>query len=92
MEADVTEGSVAGVEGRGHRVRGFAPTPRSTCCTSHICRSRGAIGTATAGGREGKAAAETELLPALLRLFASEDGRIGLECFINRTTAEFVGR
>jgi hypothetical protein len=36
------------------------------------------------------------LLPAplrtLLRLFASEDGRIGLECFINRTTAEFVGR
>jgi hypothetical protein len=39
-----------------------------------------------------EAAAETELLPTLLRLFASEDGRIGLECFINRTTAEFVGR
>ena len=83
---------MAGVEGRGHRVRGFAPTPRSTCCTSHICRSPSAIGTATAGGREGKAAAETELLPTLLRLFASEDGRISLECFINRTTAEFVGR
>jgi hypothetical protein len=49
-------------------------------------------GTATAGGREGEAAAEIELLPTLLRLFASEDGRIGLECFINRTTAEFVGR
>jgi hypothetical protein len=28
------------------------------------------------------------LLPTLLRLFASEDGRIGLECFINGTTAE----
>jgi hypothetical protein len=92
MEADVTEGSVAGVEGRGHRVRGFAPTPRSTCCTSHIRRSRSAIGTATAGGREGEAAAETALLPTLLKLFASEHGRIGLECFINRTTAEFVGR
>jgi hypothetical protein len=32
------------------------------------------------------------LLPTLLRLFASEDGRIRLECFINGTTAEFVGR
>jgi hypothetical protein len=32
------------------------------------------------------------VLPTLLRLFASEDGRIGLECFINCTTAEFVGR
>lgn len=83
---------MAGVEGRGHRVRGFAPTPRSTCCTSHICRSPSAIGTATASGSGSEAAAEIELLPTLLRLFASEDGRIGLECFINRTTAEFVGR
>jgi hypothetical protein len=44
----------------------------------------------SAAGAAGKRGAL--LLPAplrtLLRLFASEDGRIGLECFINRTTAE----
>ena len=42
--------------------------------------------------RESEAAAEAELVPTVLRLFASQDARIGLESFINRTTAEFVGR
>ena len=83
---------MAGVEGRGHRVRGFAPTlvRHAARATSAGRQALSALPQPVAG--KAKAAAETELLPTLLRLFASEDGRIGLECFINRTTAEFVGR
>ncbi|MFG2731581.1 crotonase/enoyl-CoA hydratase family protein [Streptomyces canus] len=42
--------------------------------------------------RESEAAAEGELVPTVLKLFASEDARIGLGAFLSRTTAEFVGR
>ncbi len=42
--------------------------------------------------REGDAAAERGLQPALVRLAASEDAAIGLRAFADRTTAEFVGR
>lgn len=42
--------------------------------------------------REGDAAAEAELQPALVRLSASEDARIGMEAFLTRTEARFVGR
>ncbi len=42
--------------------------------------------------REGDAAAEAQLQPALARLAASEDARIGRQAFLSRTPAEFVGR
>ena len=42
--------------------------------------------------RDGDAAAEAELQPALVRLAASEDARIGMEAFLTRTEATFVGR
>ncbi|MDQ1587907.1 MAG: enoyl-CoA hydratase [Microbacteriaceae bacterium] len=42
--------------------------------------------------REGDAAAETELQPALARLAGSEDARIGMQAFLTRTEADFVGR
>jgi len=42
--------------------------------------------------RDGDAAAEAALQPALVRLAASEDARIGMEAFLTRSTAEFVGR
>jgi enoyl-CoA hydratase/carnithine racemase len=42
--------------------------------------------------RDGDAAAESELQPALARLAATEDARIGMEAFLRRTEAEFVGR
>ncbi|MBN9629754.1 MAG: crotonase/enoyl-CoA hydratase family protein [Actinobacteria bacterium] len=42
--------------------------------------------------REGDAAAEAQLQPALARLAASEDARIGMQAFLTRTPAEFVGR
>ncbi|NEN07337.1 crotonase/enoyl-CoA hydratase family protein [Diaminobutyricibacter tongyongensis] len=42
--------------------------------------------------RDGDAAAESELQPALSRLAATEDARIGMESFLQRTEAEFVGR
>ncbi len=42
--------------------------------------------------REGDAAAEAQLQPALARLAASEDARIGMQAFLSRTPAEFVGR
>ena len=42
--------------------------------------------------RDGDAAAETELQPALARLATTEDARIGMEAFLRRTEAEFVGR
>lgn len=41
---------------------------------------------------DGDAAAAAELQPALVRLAASEDARIGMEAFLARTEATFVGR
>jgi enoyl-CoA hydratase/carnithine racemase len=42
--------------------------------------------------REGEAAAEAELVPTVVKLFASEDARLGLESFFTRQPAKFVGR
>jgi enoyl-CoA hydratase/carnithine racemase len=42
--------------------------------------------------REGDAAAEAALQPALVRLVGSEDAAIGMTAFATRTEAEFVGR
>lgn len=42
--------------------------------------------------RESDAAAEAALQPDLVRLSSSEDARIGMESFVTRTTAIFVGR
>ncbi|MEF2978240.1 crotonase/enoyl-CoA hydratase family protein [Subtercola sp. YIM 133946] len=42
--------------------------------------------------REGEAAAETALQPELVRLAASEDAGIGMQAFLSRRAAEFVGR
>jgi enoyl-CoA hydratase len=42
--------------------------------------------------REGDAAAEQALQPELVRLVASEDARIGMEAFLSREPARFVGR
>lgn len=53
---------------------------------------RATLASARRRQRDGHAAAEAELMPAIRRLFASEDARIGLEAFLSRTEAEFVGR
>lgn len=42
--------------------------------------------------RDGDAAAEDAMQPALVRLASSEDARIGMQAFLSRSTAEFVGR
>ena len=42
--------------------------------------------------REGAASAEQELQPALARLVQTEDSRIGMQSFMTRTPAVFVGR
>ena len=42
--------------------------------------------------RDGDAAAEAALQPALVRMAGSEDARIGMQAFLTRTPAEFVGR
>lgn len=42
--------------------------------------------------REVDAAAESQLQPTLVRLAGSEDARIGMQAFLTRTPAEFVGR
>lgn len=51
-----------------------------------------ALANAFTAVREGEAAAQEQLQPALVRLAASEDARIGLQAFLSRTPAEFVGR
>ncbi|SEH72649.1 MULTISPECIES: crotonase/enoyl-CoA hydratase family protein [unclassified Leifsonia] len=51
-----------------------------------------ALANAKRAVRAGDAAAEAELQPALVRLAASEDARIGMEAFLTRTEAQFVGR
>jgi enoyl-CoA hydratase len=42
--------------------------------------------------REGSSAAEAALQPTLARLAGTEDARIGMESFLTRQPAEFVGR
>ncbi|BAX96802.1 putative enoyl-CoA hydratase/isomerase [Mycobacteroides stephanolepidis] len=42
--------------------------------------------------REGEAAAETQLVPTIRELFTTEDAALGVQAFLTRTTAEFVGR
>jgi len=42
--------------------------------------------------RDGDAAAEAALQPALVRLAQSEDARIGMEAFVSRQPAQFIGR
>ncbi|MGN7800545.1 crotonase/enoyl-CoA hydratase family protein [Leifsonia sp. 22587] len=51
-----------------------------------------ALANAKRAVRDGDAAAEAELQPTLVRLVASEDARIGMEAFLTRTEARFVGR
>ena len=51
-----------------------------------------ALANARVAVRESDAAAESELQPALVRLATSEDARIGMEAFVTRTHARFVGR
>ena len=54
--------------------------------------AQAALANAKRAVRDGDAAAEAELQPALVRLSASEDARIGMEAFLTRTEARFVGR
>ncbi|MEU2252447.1 crotonase/enoyl-CoA hydratase family protein [Nocardia xishanensis] len=42
--------------------------------------------------REGEAVAEAELVPTVQKLFTTEDAAIGIQAFLTRTTAEYVGR
>lgn len=42
--------------------------------------------------RDGDAAAEAQLQPELVRMASTEDARIGMESFLTRTSANFVGR
>ncbi|HEX7323571.1 MAG TPA: crotonase/enoyl-CoA hydratase family protein [Mycobacterium sp.] len=42
--------------------------------------------------RDGDAAAEADLVPTIQKLFASEDAAIGVQAFLTRSAAEFVGR
>jgi enoyl-CoA hydratase len=51
-----------------------------------------ALASARTAVREGDAAAEAALQPALVRLAATEDSAIGMRAFLSRTPAEFVGR
>jgi len=51
-----------------------------------------ALANARLAVRESDEAAEKALQPDLVRLAASEDARIGMEAFVSRKPAEFVGR
>ncbi|WP_349898538.1 crotonase/enoyl-CoA hydratase family protein [Parafrigoribacterium soli] len=51
-----------------------------------------ALANARVAVREGDALAEQQLQPALVELAASEDARIGMQAFLTRTPATFVGR
>lgn len=50
------------------------------------------LGNARLAVREGDAAAETALQPELARLAATADARIGMEAFLTRTPAAFIGK
>ena len=51
-----------------------------------------ALANARVAVREGDAAAEAALQPELVRLVQSEDSRIGMEAFLSRQPATFIGR
>ena len=51
-----------------------------------------ALANARLAVRENDEAAEKALQPDLVRLAASEDARIGMEAFVTRTPAEFIGK
>jgi len=51
-----------------------------------------ALANARLAVRDSDAAAEAALQPELVRLASSEDAAIGMEAFVSRTPAEFVGR
>ena len=42
--------------------------------------------------RAGEAAAEAQLVPTVQKLFTTENAAIGVQAFLTRTTADFVGR
>jgi hypothetical protein len=42
--------------------------------------------------RAGDAAAEAKLQPELVRLVKSEDAAIGMQAFLTRTDARFIGK
>jgi enoyl-CoA hydratase/carnithine racemase len=50
------------------------------------------LANARAAVREGDAVAEQQLQPKLVELAGSEDARIGMQAFLTRTPATFVGR
>ena len=51
-----------------------------------------ALANAKLAVRDGDAAAEARLQPELVRLVATEDSRIGMQAFLSRTDAQFVGK
>jgi enoyl-CoA hydratase len=51
-----------------------------------------ALANAKLAVRDGDAAAEEQLQPELLRLVQTEDSKIGMQAFLSRTEAHFVGR
>jgi enoyl-CoA hydratase len=51
-----------------------------------------ALANAKLAVRDGDAAAAAHLQPELVRLVATEDSRIGMQAFLTRTEARFVGR
>lgn len=51
-----------------------------------------ALANARVAVRNGDAAAEVQLQPELVKLVASEDARIGMEAFLTRQPATFLGR
>lgn len=53
---------------------------------------RATLANARRAVRDGEAAAESELQGELVRLASSEDARIGMEAFLTRQPARFVGR
>jgi enoyl-CoA hydratase len=51
-----------------------------------------ALANAKLAVREGDAAAEAQLQPELVRLVQTEDSRIGMQAFLSRSEAHFIGR
>jgi enoyl-CoA hydratase/carnithine racemase len=51
-----------------------------------------ALANAKLAVRDGDAAAEARLQPELMRLVATEDSKIGMQAFLSRTEARFIGK
>jgi hypothetical protein len=51
-----------------------------------------ALANARLAARDGDAAAEAMLQPELVRLAQSQDARIGMEAFVARQPATFIGK